>query len=67
MQIYSPVKHSWPTIPAEILNSSKLLTIFAEKLHYRLCLGSKSPSVPYMTYLSKNVHQHQEDCSWTST
>ena len=66
-QIYSPVKHPWLTIPAEIVNNKKLLIIFAEKLHHRLRLGSKYASVPYMTYLSKNLHQHQEDGRWTTS
>ena len=30
-------------------------------------LGSKYPSIPYMTSLSKIVRQHQEDGHWTST
>ena len=59
-RFHSPVEHQWRTIPAEIVNGLKLLTISAERLTTDVPLGSKYVSIPYMTYLSKNVRQHQK-------
>ena len=45
----------------------KVVNYFCRKAPSDVRLGSKYASIPYMTYLSRNVRQHQEDGRWTST
>ena len=53
MGFYKPIKYPWWT--------------GRKATPQMFFLGSKYASIRYMTYLSKNVHQQEEDCHWTST
>ena len=49
------------------LEIDKLANILTSEANLQPSLGSKYTSVPYITYLSKSVLQHQEDGCWNST